>query len=354
MKIVTVVGARPQFIKAFPVSRELREYHTEVLVHTGQHYDEELSEVFFKELGIPEPDYNLGTGSDSHGRQTAAMIEGIEEIIETEEPDVVLVYGDTNSTLAGAIAASKLDSLVAHVEAGVRSYNRDMPEEINRVLTDHASDLLFAPSETAVETLSNEGITDGVYFVGDIMYDAILWARSVAKDRSSILQELDLESGEYVLATVHRAGNTDHVERLESIIEGLAQAESPVVFPVHPRTEKQLKSFELWERTTEALTVIDPAGYLDFVRLLDGADVVATDSGGVQKEAFYLDTPCVTLRDETEWIETVESGWNVLVGADSKAIAQTIIGKSIPEEKPTPYGDGTGSEKIVRALSGVM
>lgn len=349
--ILSIVGARPQFIKAFTVSRDLRDSFNEILLHTGQHYDEELSDVFFEELGIPEPDYNLGIGSDSHGRQTAAMIKGIEEIIKDEDPDIVLLFGDTNSTLAGAIAASKLDPLVAHVEAGLRSYNHDMPEEINRILTDHASDLLFTPSETAVETLSNEGITDGVHFVGDVMYDAILWARSIAASQSTIIEELELEPERYVLATVHRAGNTDQVNHLESIIEGLSRVEYPVVLPVHPRTKKQLIEFDLWDRTTNALTVTDPVGYLDFVRLLDGATVVATDSGGVQKEAFYLDTPCVTLREETEWVETVESGWNVLVGADEEEIIKAITTARDTYSKPTPYGNGTAASKIVEILS---
>jgi UDP-GlcNAc3NAcA epimerase len=351
MRVLSVVGARPQFIKAFAVSRELRPEHEEILVHTGQHYDEELSDVFFEELGIPEPDYNLGVGSDTHGSQTAAMLGGIEEIIETEEPDVVLLYGETNSTLAGAIAAAKIDPLVAHVEAGLRSYNRDMPEEINRVLTDHASDLLFAPSESAAETLTVEGITNGVYVVGDVMYDSILWARDVAHQESSVLEELELDPGEFILSTVHRAGNTDDPDRLDSILAGLAAAQLPVVLPVHPRTEKRLQEYGLWEKATTELEVVEPVGYLDFVRLLDASERVATDSGGVQKEAFYLDTPCVTMREETEWVETVESGWNVLVGSDGGAIERELKKGCSLEGKPTPYGDGSAAEQIVEVLS---
>ncbi|MFC7071762.1 non-hydrolyzing UDP-N-acetylglucosamine 2-epimerase [Halovenus rubra] len=350
MNVLTVVGARPQFIKAFAVSRALRPGHEEILVHTGQHYDEEMSDVFFDELGIPEPDYNLGVGSDTHGRQTAAMLERLEEVLETEQPDVVLLYGDTNSTLAGAVAASKLDPLVAHVEAGLRSYNREMPEETNRVLTDHASDLLFAPSESAVDTLASEGITDGVYFVGDVMYDALLWAREVAQENSTILDELSLADSEFILATVHRAENTDERANLEAVLTGLSNADLPVVLPVHPRTKKQLQAYDLWERASNQLTVIEPAGYLDFVRLLDGATRVATDSGGVQKEAFFLETPCVTMRDETEWVETVESGWNVLVGARTEEIERELRNASPPDELPSPYGDGDAATKIVERI----
>jgi UDP-N-acetylglucosamine 2-epimerase (non-hydrolysing) len=350
VKVISVVGARPQFIKAFAVSRELRPDHEEMLVHTGQHYDEEMSEVFFKELGMPEPDYNLGIGSDTHGRQTAAMLEGIEAIIEDETPDIVLLYGDTNSTLAGAIAGSKLDPLVAHVEAGLRSYNRAMPEEMNRVLTDHASDLLFAPSESAVETLADEKITDGVHFVGDVMYDAILWAREVAHERSTILTNLSIETVEFVLATVHRASNTDNGDRLESIVRGLANAPYPVVFPIHPRTRKRLQEHELWEWASDELVICDPVGYIDFVRLVDAAETIATDSGGVQKEAFYLDTPCVTLRTKTEWRETVESGWNELVGTDESVIADAIRRAENPSEKPDIYGGGNASTMIIDIL----
>ena len=350
MKILSVVGARPQFIKAFAVSRELRPEHEEILVHTGQHYDKELSDVFFEELGIPEPDYNLGVGSDTHGRQTAAMLEGIEEIIANEDPDVVLLYGDTNSTLAGAIAGAKIDPLVAHVEAGLRSHNREMPEEINRVLTDHASDFLFAPSESAAETLASEGITDGVHVVGDVMYDAILWARDVAQRETGILDQLELESDDFILSTVHRAGNTDDRDRLEAIVGGLSDTPLPVVLPVHPRTKNRLKEYGLWDRTTTELEVIEPVGYLNFVQLLNASERVATDSGGVQKEAFYLDTPCVTMREETEWTETVECGWNELVGADPERIKEALQAENQLKEKPTPYGDGAAAEAIVEIL----
>lgn len=354
MNVLTVVGARPQFIKAFAVSRALRPEHDEVLVHTGQHYDTELSDVFFDELGIPEPDYNLGVGSDTHGRQTAAMLEELEAVLESESPDIVLLYGDTNSTLAGAIAAAKLEPAVAHVEAGLRSYNREMPEEVNRILTDHASDILFSPSESAADTLATEGITGGVHVVGDVMYDAILWAREVATSESNVLERLALDDGTFVLSTVHRAENTDDPDRLEAILSGLAGAPLPVVLPVHPRTEHCLREYDLWERANRELQIIDPVGYLDFVRLLDATSQVATDSGGVQKEAFYLDTPCVTMREETEWTETVDSGWNVLVGARRKRIEQALATPTVPENKPSPYGDGNAAKQIVSVLEEAM
>ena len=350
MKVVSVVGARPQFIKAFAVSRELRPDHEEVLVHTGQHYDEKMSDVFFEELGMPEPDYNLGVGSDTHGRQTAAMLEGIEGVLENEVPDVLLLYGDTNSTLAGAIAGAKMEPTVAHVEAGLRSYNREMPEETNRVLTDNASDVLFAPSESAVETLEKEGITKGVHFAGDVTYDAILWARDVAREESEILNGLSVQADKFTLSTVHRAANTDDRNTLESIIDGLSNAPLPVVLPLHPRTEERLEEYGLREWATDELEIIDPVGYIDFVRLIDNAERVATDSGGVQKEAFYLDTPCVTMREETEWRETTECGWNRLVGSDSAKIRDTLKADDWPESKPDLYGNGQASRHMIEVL----
>ncbi len=350
MKVCSVVGARPQFVKAAVVSRELRNVGEEVLVHTGQHYDEELSGVFFDELDIPEPEYNLGVESDTHGRQTAAMIAELEPVLEETRPDVLLLYGDTNSTLAGAVVGSKFDTAVAHVEAGLRSYNRDMPEETNRVLTDHASDMCFAPSRAAVENLADEGITDGVYWTGDVMYDTILEARTRAHDRSDILDDLDLTPGEFVLATVHRASNTDDRSNLEAILDGLVSSPLPVVFPAHPRTIARLEEYELLDRTTGEFELVDPQGYLDFVRLLDAAERVATDSGGVQKEAFFLETPCVTLREETEWTETVECGWNELVGPDEDRIRAALDREWGERSTPQPYGDGVASHRIVGLL----
>ncbi|WP_411969026.1 non-hydrolyzing UDP-N-acetylglucosamine 2-epimerase [Haloferax sp. YSSS75] len=353
LKVLSVVGARPQFIKAFPVSKALRREHDEVLVHTGQHYDESLSGVFFDELDIPKPDYNLGVGSGGHAAQTAEMMQRLDTVIADEAPDVVLVYGDTNSTLAAALVTSKREPRLAHVEAGLRSHNWEMPEEVNRVLTDHCSDLLFAPSESAASTLEAEGIHDGVYVTGDVQYDAILAVRGAARERSTVLEEMGLRDGEYVLATVHRAGNTDDPARLEAIMTGLGDADRPVVFPVHPRTENALKAADLWTRVAEDenIVLVDPVGYLDFVRLLDGAERVATDSGGVQKEAFYLDKRCVTLRDETEWVETVDSGWNTLVGADTDAIRTALQSTDSLPDKPSLYGDGTAAQRIVEVLS---
>ena len=351
MCILTVIGARPQFIKAFAVSRELGPDQEEVLVHTGQHYDEEMSSIFFEQLGIPEPDYNLGVGSNTHGRQTAAMLEGIEEVIKQENPDILSLYGDTNSTLAGAIAGSKMDPTVAHIEAGLRSYNQEMPEETNRVVADHVSDLLFAPSKSAVESLEREGITEGVHFVGDVMYDAILWAREVASRESTILKRIPVTEEEFILSTIHRVGNTDSPAKLKAITEALSNASLPVVLPIHPRTEKRLQEYDLWDQTTDAIEVIDPVGYIDFVQLLDSAERVATDSGGVQKEAFYLDTPCVTMRNETEWTETVECGWNILVGADRGAIRKALRTDEWPNTKKSPYGGGRAAKQVAEVLS---
>ena len=354
MDVLSVVGARPQFIKAFVVSRQLRREHDEILVHTGQHYDNELSDVFFDELGIPEPDHNLGIGSESHATQTAQMMTGLEELVDEYKPDVLLCYGDTNSTLAAAIVASKRDVKLAHVEAGLRSFNRDMPEEMNRILTDHASDILFAPSERSVDNLKSEGITDGVYNVGDVMYDSLLWARKKGAEHSRIHDELGVADTKYLLATVHRPRNTDDRERLETILMSLAADPRPVIFPAHPRTIDRLERYDLLEMAEEDLTLIDPVGYLDFVMLQAGAEIIVTDSGGIQKEAFFLDVPCVTLREETEWLETVEAGGNVLVGADTDAIVEALANPPQSSSDAEPYGDGKAGEKIVRALSELL
>ncbi|WP_418284147.1 non-hydrolyzing UDP-N-acetylglucosamine 2-epimerase [Halorubrum sp. DTA46] len=350
MDVLTVVGARPQFIKAFVVSRELRVEHDEVLVHTGQHYDEELSDVFFDELGLPEPDHNLGIGSESHATQTARMMVELEGLVEEYDPDVLLCYGDTNSTLAAAIVASKVDVELAHVEAGLRSFNREMPEEMNRILTDHASDVLFPPSDRAVRHLESEGITEGVYNVGDVMYDSLLWAREVAAERSTVHEDIGIGDEAYLLATVHRPRNTDDRDRLKTILAVLAADPREVVFPAHPRTINQLERYDLLETAESELTLIDPVGYLDFVTLQAGAEVIVTDSGGIQKEAFFLGVPCVTLREETEWVETVEAGGNVLVGADADAIAEALADPPRSSSDAEPYGDGTAGEKIVDVL----
>ncbi|MBK6644602.1 MAG: UDP-N-acetylglucosamine 2-epimerase (non-hydrolyzing) [Anaerolineales bacterium] len=348
MKILTVVGARPQFVKAAAVSRILRETHTEVLVHTGQHYDERMSEVFFRELGIPEPDYNLEVGSAGHSVQTGEMLIRMEPIFEKEKPDWVLVYGDTNSTLAGALVASKLHIPVAHVEAGLRSFNREMPEEINRVLTDHVSQLLFCPAQKAVENLKLEGVTSGVHVVGDVMYDAVLRHSDEAEKKSSILTLLDLKPKQYLLATVHRASNVDDTAKLLNILETFSMLGETVVFPVHPRTRKaiQIAGF----KPGENIKLIEPVGYLDMLWLEKNARMILTDSGGVQKEAYWFGTPCVTLRDETEWVETVESGWNVVAGTERERILKAVQKKLLPAAHSNLFGAGDASQKIVRLL----
>lgn len=351
MKILSIIGARPQFIKCAPLSRAICKEHTEILVHTGQHYDPEMSDIFFKELQIPEPDYNLGVGSSSHGEQTGKMLIEIEKILLKEKPDLILVYGDTNSTLAGALAASKLHIKVAHVEAGLRSFDRTMPEEINRVLTDHASDLLFCPTETAVLNLKNEGITTGVYNVGDVMLDALEYNIKIAEEKSTVLDDLGLSPKEYLVATVHRASNTDSLENLSSIVNAFCDSSVHIVFPVHPRTEKYLKKYGLWDKLCRKVKVIPPLGYLEMLKLMAHAMKILTDSGGVQKEAYILGVPCITMRENTEWIETVEGGWNVLVGADYKKIVDSIKNFEGSTSKKNIFGTGNSSEKICKILN---
>jgi UDP-N-acetylglucosamine 2-epimerase len=347
MKVLSVVGARPQFVKAAPVSARLRSDHEAVLVHTGQHYDYELSGVFFEELALPEPDHHLGVGSAGHAEQTAQMLAAVDDVVEAEAPDAVLVYGDTNSTLAAALAAAKRDVTLAHVEAGLRSGDWSMPEEVNRVLTDHASDLLFAPAADAADTLRAEGVTDGVHVVGDVMYDAV---QAVRPRIAACDPAVDVPES-FVLATVHRAANTDDPERLEAIVDGLAATPLPVVLPAHPRTVEALGTHGLLDRAERELQVTMPLGYVEFLTLVESAAVVATDSGGVQKESFYLDTPCVTLREHTEWRETVDAGWNRLVGADRDAIVAALTAASTPAEKPPLYGDGTAADRVVERLA---
>ena len=349
MKIASVVGARPQFIKAAPVSREVRRHNVEILIHTGQHYDEKMSDVFFEVLEIPRPDYNLGVGSGSHAVQTAEMMRGLEGVLEKEAPDLVLVYGDTNSTLAGALVAAKRHVPVGHVEAGLRSFNRTMPEEINRVMSDHLSELLFCPTQTAVDNLRREGITKGVHLVGDVMYDVALHSAQAARGRD-IVERLGLRPGDYVLVTLHRPGNVDDRETLRGIVDALVRCGRPVVFPVHPRTRKNLEAFGLWEALRGKVTAIDPVDYLDFLALLMKAQKVATDSGGVQKEAYFFGVPCVTLRDETEWIETVEDGWNAVVGTETEDILHAIANFNPTGTKAKSFGDGHAAERIARIL----
>jgi len=349
LKIATIVGARPQFIKAAPVSRWLRLHHREILVHTGQHYDYLLSEVFFRELGIPTPDYNLGVGSASHGRQTGEMLARLEEVLLQEKPDWVVVYGDTNSTLAGALAAAKLHIPVAHVEAGLRSYNRTMPEEINRVLTDHLSSLLFCPTDTAVRNLAREGINQGVHKVGDVMYDVALWGLEIAEQKSTILETLGVDPGNYLLVTIHRPGNTDDPRNLSAIVSALNDVAETVIFPAHPRTQKALKQWGLHPNSNVRL--IEPVSYLDMLMLEKNARMILTDSGGVQKEAYILGVPCVTLREETEWVETVEAGWNILVGANRERIVEAVRNFQPTGERLPLFGDGNASRRIVEILT---
>lgn len=346
MKIVSIVGARPQFIKAAAVSRKLRKQHQEILVHTGQHYDYEMSGIFFDGLELPQPDANLGVGSGSHGFQTGTMLKGIEDVLLAERPDYVLIYGDTNSTLAGALAASKLGIPVAHVEAGLRSFNRRMPEEINRVVADHLSDLLLCPSDTALNNLAAEGILKNVHLVGDVMLDVLNWAKQSANgDSPAILDRFGLRKQAYLVATVHRSENTDEAARFSRILSAFDSVDEPVVFPVHPRARKIITETGL--RPEAHVHLIDPMGYLDMVALVGSARLVITDSGGLQKEAYWLSVPCLTLRDETEWVETVDAGWNVLVGADSDKIVDAVHSFAPPNAHPALYGDGAAADKCV-------
>ena len=341
MRLVTVIGARPQFVKAAVVARALgkRDEIDHKLIHTGQHFDQRMSAQFFEELAIPEPDHNLEISGGHHGQMTGRMIEGIEQVLLEDRPDAVLVYGDTNSTLAGALAATKMHIPVYHVEAGLRSFNRRMPEEVNRVLTDHVSKLLFCPTTTAVDNLKAEGIEDGVRLIGDVMFDATIFAKGLARERSTIVDEAGLEDGAYVLLTLHRAENTDDPERLRALcrfIEREAKGR-PVVFPVHPRTRQAFARHGL---KPADVTMFEPVGYVDMHRLLAGAALVMTDSGGLQKEAYFHRVPCLTLRDETEWVETIEAGWNRLWTAEDYLRRRDI----------DAYGDGRAGEKIVQVI----
>lgn len=380
MKLITIVGARPQFIKAAAVSRAIQAFNKkrkrirEILVHTGQHYDYMMDKVFFEELELPKSDYHLGVGSGSHARQTGIMLEKIEAVLQKEKPEVVMVYGDTNSTLSGALVAAKLNIPVAHVEAGLRSYNRTMPEEINRLLTDHLSTFLFCPTDQAVRNLLKEGIKNRegriVKNVGDVMYDSILYYSKIAEKKSAILHGLNLvnpqsvppgrDNPQYYLATLHRAENTDDPKKLNSILKALNEIgrNTSVVLPLHPRTKKMMKVHHLF--SFKNIKFIEPVSYLDMLKLEKNAKAILTDSGGIQKEAYWLKTPCFTLREETEWVETVKSGWNVLVGTRMKRIvkevshqegrrSKTRLFERYPKEKEI-FGDGKASQKIVQFL----
>lgn len=352
MKIVSIIGARPQFIKCAPLSRELRKEHQEIIVHTGQHYDPDMSDIFFTELNIPPPDYNLGVGSGDHGKQTGEMLEKIENILTNENPDLVIVFGDTNSTLAGALAAAKLHIPIAHVEAGLRSFDRSMPEEINRIVTDHLSDLLFCPTQTSVDNLAREGVTKGVHLVGDVMADALKYNRIIAEEKSGILERFGLNDHDYLVLTVHRPSNTDSPQIMENIISAIGKSGRTTVFPVHPRTRKCLEEYGLWNTLPLTIIVTKPLGYLDMIRLMSHAEKILTDSGGIQKEAYILGVPCITLRDTTEWVETLEDGWNVLVGTDHTRISSSIIQPpQTSTSQSTIFGSGDCTKRICNVIN---
>jgi UDP-N-acetylglucosamine 2-epimerase len=347
MKVVSVVGNRPQFVKAAPLSRALRRRGTEVLVHTGQHYDPELAELIAAELGVPEPDHALGVGPGTPIAQTAAMLAGLEDLLLAERPDAVVIYGDTTTTLAGALAAAKLDLPLAHVEAGLRSFDRSMPEERNRVVADHLGDLLLCPTEAAVANLAREGLADRAHLVGDVMYDACLFFAEAAAGRPGPAG-LGLAPREYLLVTIHRAAATDTEAALLALVDVLESLPETAVFPVHPRTRTRLEAAGLWDRLAErrSLVLLPPVGYLDFTALLVSARAVLTDSGGVQKEAYFHGVPCLTLREETEWVETVAAGWNRLVGMDPARVVARLADLRAPTGRPALYGDGRAAERV--------
>lgn len=357
MKIATIIGARPQFIKAATICRAIAAHNrltpnqlpiTEVIIHTGQHYDDDMSAIFFRELEIPEPNYNLNIGSGAHGQQTGEMLAAIEKVLIEEKPDWVLVYGDTNSTLAGALAAAKLHIRIAHVEAGLRSFNRLMPEEINRVVTDNLSTFLFCPSQVAVNNLVVEGISKGVNIVGDVMADALQFAVSKVQNKTDIEEKFHLQHKTYLLVTIHRAENTDHRESLHSIINALNALEETIVLPIHPRTKRILNGMNC--QLKPHITILDPVGYFDMIALEKSARMILTDSGGIQKEAYWLKVPCITLRDETEWIETVERGWNILTGANRDRIIEAVHNFKTPIDHLPLYGDGKATAHCLNAL----
>ena len=348
MKIISVVGARPQFIKLAILSKELRENHNEIIIHTGQHYDDNMSRYFFEEMQIAKPDYNLNIGSGSHGKQTAEMLIGLEDIFLHQKPDVVITFGDTNTTLATGLAATKLNIPVAHVEAGLRSHNREMPEEINRILTDHISDYLFAPTLTAMENIKSENLYGKPFLVGDVMYDSLLYYGKIAEQKSRILKNLKLKQKEYILLTLHRPYNVDNIQKLQNIFSALKQTKRFIVFPVHPRSRKMIESTNTI--IPENISIIEPLGYLDFIFLQKHSEKIITDSGGIQKEAYLNGIPCITIRPETEWIETVKAGWNVLVGDKKDQLIENCLHFKPPHNRPRYFGDGDSSKKIISIL----
>ena len=348
MKIISVVGARPQFIKLAILSKELRENHNEIIIHTGQHYDDNMSRYFFEEMQIAKPDYNLNIGSGSHGKQTAEMLIGLEDIFLHQKPDVVITFGDTNTTLATGLAATKLNIPVAHIEAGLRSHNREMPEEINRILTDHISDYLFAPTLTAMENIKSENLYGKPFLVGDVMYDSLLYYGKIAEQKSRILKNLKLKQKEYILLTLHRPYNVDNIQKLQNIFSALKQTKRFIVLPVHPRTCKMIESTNTI--IPENISIIEPLGYLDFIFLQKHSEKIITDSGGIQKEAYLNGIPCITIRPETEWIETVKAGWNVLVGDKMDQLIENCLHFKPSHNRPRYFGDGDSSKKIISIL----
>jgi UDP-GlcNAc3NAcA epimerase len=348
-RIATIIGNRPQFVKAAAVSRLLRRKHEELIVHTGQHYDDELSQVFFDELEVPAPDRELNVGQGSNTEQTARMLGALEPVLAELEPDLVLVYGDTNSTLAGALAGAQARHPVGHVEAGMRSFDRTMPEELNRVLVDHASALLLCSTQVAVDNLVREGVAGELHLVGDVMADVSLAFRDIARERSTILADLELEAGSYLVVTAHRAGNVDRPERLERLVELLTGLPGKVVLPLHPRTRARLAEAGLLERLA-GVVLAPPLGYLDFLELARNARAILTDSGGVQKEAYLLGVPCLTMRDTTEWTETVQTGWNTLVDLDRDAVLEALERTPQPE-RPELYGGGQAAQRVCDVVS---
>jgi UDP-GlcNAc3NAcA epimerase len=372
LKVVSIIGARPQFVKVAMVAEAVQRYNRAAappkrirhrLIHTGQHYEYTMSGVFFEELRLPEPDHYLGVGSGPQGEQTAAMLKAIEKVLQAEKPDYVIVYGDTNSTLAGSLAAAKLHIPVAHLEAGLRSFNRRMPEEVNRVVSDHLANILLCPTKTAMENLRKEGITGNTFLTGDVMLDAVLVYREKARRRTKLLQTLGIQQKEYALATLHRAENTDSTELLTELLETLANIQHPVVLPLHPRVRdrlkrtRQLRALAKTLDRSSNLRIIEPVSYVDMILLETNARVVLTDSGGVQKEAFFLGTPCVTLRKETEWLETLEGGWNRVIGTSPAKIREIVESVwsnngATPHGQPKwkSFGDGHAADKTVEVL----
>ncbi|MBS3132148.1 UDP-N-acetylglucosamine 2-epimerase (non-hydrolyzing) [Candidatus Woesearchaeota archaeon] len=351
MKIASIVGARPQFVKQAPLSRLLRKKHQEIIIHTGQHYDDNMSKIFFSELKIPEPDYNLGVGSSSHARQTAEIMTRLEPVLEKEKPDLVIVLGDTNTTAAGALTAAKMGIKTAHIEAGMRSFDRSMPEELNRIVADHLSDLLLCPTKEAMKNLKNEGLGKKASLTGDIMIDAIKEFLAIAEKKSGILKNLKLESKGYLLATIHRASNTDNMENLKSIMSAFAESREKIIFPMHPRTRKFIEKYGLLNKIKKPeIQIVEPLGYFDMLILEKNAKKILTDSGGVQKEAYFFKVPCITLRENTEWVETVKDGWNTLAGTNRKKILDAARNFNPKGKQSEDYGGGKASRKILEAI----